>query len=155
MLAHFLAVGDLIEQKIKSDLPDAFKLVAHAADLAGVQDSAQVHPACHIVYLGHRAGPMIRSERPPSMRKKMPMVWEQDWMTVIVVRSSKDAKQLTGAMAIAGPLAGQLANLLADWKPTEGVEPLEPVAPGVPPLPSSAGTLYFPLRWRVAVKSFS
>lgn len=153
MLAHFLALGDLMIDQIGVALPGTFSLVAHAADLAGVKDSTQITPAVHIVYLGAKPGAQLRSDSP--LPPPAAVAWDQDWLTVVVVRSAKDPKQLTGAMTAAGPLVGQLLRTLAGWKATDGVMPLESVPAGVPPLPSAAGTLYVPLRWRARVTTFT
>ena len=152
MLANFLALGDLVIERVKTELPSDFQLVAHAADLAGVKDSAQITPACHIVYLGARIGTQLQAAAPPPAGK---VAWDQDWMTVVVVRSAKDPKRLTGAMEVAGPLCGRLVTTLTGWKADDGVMPLQAEPPGVPPLPSAAGTLYVPLRWRARITKFT
>lgn len=147
MLAHFLALGDLIIGRVNAAMPSQFRLVAHAADLAGVKDSAQVTPGCHVLYVGSQPG--------AELRYSSAVVWQQDWLTVVVVRSAVLPKQLTGAVAQAGPLIGGLVRSLAGWQPADGVEPLMPVAPGVAPLITEVGTLYIPLRWRALIKQWT
>lgn len=148
MLSHFLAPGDLIIAQIQAALPGKFALVKHAADLAGVKDSLQVTPACHVL--------LQRMTLAAQLRQGDAVSWGQEWLTVVVTRSAKEAKTGAGAMALAGPLVGALLRpgVLAGWRMTEGVAPLEPLAPP-PPLLSTAGTLYVPLAWRVTVSDWT
>lgn len=146
MLAHFLALGDLIKTRIGDQMPNEFKSIAHAADLKGVKDSLQPAPALHVLFMGTNTGPAL-----PRAAK---VAWDQEWLTVVVTRSMKEAKSGAGAMELSGPLCGGLLAALTGWTPCDGVQPLEPIAPGVPPLVTTAGTLYVPLRWRARITSF-
>lgn len=151
MLTHFLALGDLIKAQIEAEMPAAFRLVADAADLKGVKDSLQIAPACHIVFAGAKPG--------TALPRANLVAWDQTWLTVVVTRSAKDAKSGAGARALAGPLLSALLTprLLAGWKPfaDESVQPLEPIAPPVPPLLTDAGTLYVPVAWKARVAAWN
>ncbi len=144
-LAHWLAFGDLLEEKIKADVP-GFTKVADAADLAGVKNSAQVVPACYVVYAGHVPGPMLRGSKHVS--------WDQTWLTVVVTRSAQEAKSGGGARRLAGPFCGALIKAISGWTAADYVQPAEPIAPPAKPLLITAGTLYVPLAWRVRIQGF-
>ncbi len=147
MLTHFLSAGDLISAQIQAKLPAQFSKVAHAADLAGVKDSLQVTPACHVLLQNIKLASQIRMGDAEA--------WIQEWLTVVVTRSAQDAKTGAGAMALAGPLIGALLTpgVLAGWVMTEGVMPLEAINPPAPLL-TQAGTLYVPLAWRVTITNW-
>lgn len=149
MIAHFLALGDLIKAQIEAAMPLAFRLVADAADLKGIKDSLQVTPACHIVFAGARPG--------VSLPRANLVAWDQTWLTVVVTRSARDAKSGAGARSLAGPLLSNLLSpgVLSGWTPGAGVEPLEPIAPPAPPLVTDAGTLYVPASWKVRVTAWN
>lgn len=149
MLAHFLSLGDLIKTQIEAGMPDAFRLVADAADLKGVKDSMQIAPACHIVFAGAKPGASL-----PNANR---VAWDQTWLTVVVTRSAKDAKSGAGARALAGPLLSQLLSpgVLSGWRADQSVLPLEPVAPPAPPLLTDAGTLYVPVAWKARVMAWN
>lgn len=149
MLTHFLALGDLIAEQIKAEMPNAFRLVADAADLKGVKDSTQVAPACHIIFFGAKPGAQLK--------QSSKVAWDQTWLTVVVTRSAKDPKSGAGARALAGALLSSLLPALSGWKPfqDESVLPLEPAQAPAPPLLTDAGTLYVPIAWRARVAAWS
>ncbi|MDE2469979.1 MAG: hypothetical protein KGL35_14865 [Bradyrhizobium sp.] len=148
MIAHFLALGDLISAQIAAKMPAAFRAVVDAADLAGVKDSLQLAPACHIVFLGAKPG--------VKLPRANLVAWDQRWLTVVVTRSAQGAKAGTGARALAGELLSQLLSpgVLSGWTPDVGVQPLEPIDPPAPPLLTQAGTLYVPVAWRARVTAW-
>lgn len=148
MIAHFLALGDLIAEQIKVKMPNAFRLVADAADLKGVKDSTQIAPACHIVFAGAKPG--------AALPRANLVAWDQTWLTVVVTRSAKDPKSGAGARALAGPLLSQLLapGVLSGWVPDQSVMALDPVASPAPPLLTDAGTLYIPVAWKARVMAW-
>ncbi|ACL71489.1 conserved hypothetical protein [Thioalkalivibrio sulfidiphilus HL-EbGr7] len=136
MTGHFLALEPLIEARLKAHLPAGVHVLT-AADLAGVEERAQVTPAVHLIYRGYR----------PTQDQGQGKIQEieQIWWTVVAVRSARDIKGGSGTREQAGPIIDAVLEALMGWRPIEGYLPLK-LAPSAAPA-YRAGFAYHPLGW--------
>jgi hypothetical protein len=115
-----------------------------AADLAGVEESAQVAPAYQVLYRGDVFAGEGDSEGGTQ-------VVFQEWMTVIAVRNVRGGRTGAGARAEAGPLIARALRLLNGHQLSAGFSPLKRVLPGPAPAYSDAGFAYFPIVHRTQI----
>lgn len=134
--SHFLRLEPLLMGHLKSRLP-AHVQVLTATDLAGVEERAQVTPALHLVYRGHRPTQELGQGKIQEI--------EQTWWTVVAVRSVRDIQGGSGSREQAGPIIDALVQALAGWRPAPDLASLKLAASPAPGY--RAGFGYYPLAW--------
>jgi len=123
----FLALEDLLIERLTSQLDGEIRAVLRARDLAGVAEQRQVTPAVHVLYRGHRPG----EQRGDGTIQRI----EQQWMAVVAVRNVRDVRGGQGAREEAGPIVTAVLNALLGWRPNKWYSPLH-----LQPAPAAAWT---------------
>lgn len=108
-----------------------------AADLAGVTEAAQITPAVHVVYQGHR----INESRSDGKAARM----EQTWLAIVATRNVSNLRSGSAARTDAGLIAMRVCMALMGFKPPAASKPLC-LANG-PGSGFSAGFQYLPLAF--------
>lgn len=129
---HFLAAEQLIIERLREELPSDIKL-QELPDVESAEAVSGRESTVLIIYDGYQAGdgPFIEVD--------------QRWLTVIVVRDTKDVKTGQAARIAAGKLADQVIKALHDFRPTGYMAMKLATSPAGPAYDS--GRYYLPLAW--------
>lgn len=133
VLTNHLSAEQLIIDQIQLQVPE-FKAVLDAADLEGIEEKAQIVPACHVLYAGDYPG--ATAGRGTATRI------DQHWQLFVCVQNLKTAKT---ARQQAGELITKTVEALCGWQPSKDHGPLILIPAGQAP-GYSAGFAYFPIR---------
>jgi hypothetical protein len=140
MITNYLAAESLIIARLKAQVP-TFRAVYGAADLAGVEERAQVTPAAHVIYDGDAVpgGEVNRAGAGAAQ------VVAQHWLVVVAVRNVRDTQGGQYTREEAGPLVSQTITALSGWKPSTDFRPLRRTSAPKPAFTNGFG--YFPLMF--------
>jgi hypothetical protein len=105
----------------------------HVADLAGIQEQAQVAPAFNII----PAGIAIADDGEG--------VSVKETITLVAVVRFSNQPSGAGARIAAGPMLAKAEGLLTGWQPSTGHTPMAIETP--PPPQFSGGFGYYPLQF--------
>ena len=124
--------------RLKSRCPSATAGVFSTADLAGVKEKSQKHPALHVVLHSYR--PLSNDGGPTSK-------WAEIYLVIAVV---KNAQQNVGAEAVRNEAVSLLAEVVAaldGWRCPGCIGEVRAIDPPNPLITDSFG--YFPLAFAV------
>jgi len=138
VIANHLSAEDLIAIQIAAQVPE-FKKIYHAGDLAEIEETAQIVPACHILYGGDFPGGTAGRNTATRV--------DQHWQLFIAVKLLKTAKT---ARQEAGALITKTIEALSGWQPSPDHGPLAFLPSGQEP-GYGPGFAYFPLRFSTEV----
>lgn len=130
----------LIVERLRTRLqePGLVRFVYDTKEYGAVEEESQLVPAVAVIYNGYRAGSEVGQGTVQSI--------VQEYLVVVVTRSSKQTLRTSGAKASAGEIFHAAIEALVGWKPAKGVQRLKLTdAPGAGY--SDAGTAYLPIAF--------
>ena len=143
---NYLSAEQPIVDRIKELIPELGNSVFSAADLDGVSEAKQVHPAVHVLYYGDR----VAEGMGRSSNGEVQCV-DQDWYVVLVIKNART--QITGeaARTDAGPLVIKLLKSLQGWAPSIEHSPLKRINGAKPGFKGGFAYLPFCFTTRITV----
>jgi hypothetical protein len=143
--ADHLVLEEAIRARLEAQVASARHHLT-VADLEGVQEEEQKHPAVHVVYNGDQVG----GDSGDGWAQKI----TQDWMVVVAVRNQRGGRSGSGARGEAGPIVSEVLTAMQGWSPEPATfDPFVRVsAPG--PAAPGAGFFYVPLVFRTGFATY-
>lgn len=134
---NYLSAEPLILARLREKVPELVGVFS-AADLDGVLESKQCHPAAHVLFDGDRV-----LEGHGRSSDGVCQLVDQSWYVVLVAKNART--QLTGEAARhdIGPLIMKVLRALQGWSPSPAHGPLRRVSGARPGF--KGGFVYFPL----------
>ena len=130
-----LIVARLVERLKGAGL---VKFVYDTREYGAVEEESQLVPAAAVIYNGYRTGDAVGQGAVQAV--------QQEFLVVVVTRSSKQTLRASGAKASAGEIFHAAIQALTGWKPAPGVRRLTLTdAPGAGY--SDAGFAYLPIAF--------
>lgn len=142
-MADYLAAEALIIARLQAQIANT--PVLSAADLAGVEETKQVTPALHVLYLGDRLIDAQGRGRAQTVA--------QTWMVVVAVRNARDQGKGKEARGTAGPFIDSVLSALSGWAPSISHSELARVNAPARPLYGAGGYAYFPLAFETQIET--
>lgn len=124
--------------------------ILSSADLAGLQESAQITPAIHVLYDGDE---LMAGEGAQAEQGAVQLI-RQRWLVVVTVRNARAIQSGAGARSDAGPLITAALQAVSGWRAGEDYGPLER-AVGAPAPLYTAGYAYFPLLFTTVIETIA
>lgn len=119
VVTDYLFMEQLLIERVKVMVP-GLKAVLSAPDLAAMEESAQITPAAHVIYLGDETGTGPGDQG--TMGKVQAIT--QLWAVVLAVYYADPKDTGYGTRRLAGPLIADLMRGLSGWTPQNAVKAL-------------------------------